>query len=108
MNAFEWDCVRVSLEVIKDRLTPCDTFRRRAEQPHSLSPSFCLSKLREVYRNDIAGSGRGTRDGNKIDRLTYTTLTQVAQILCYKGHPLMAEQAIASMFDGIAGVYIRK
>ena len=102
------------LRVIRDRLEvhPLeDIHHMQSQNPHIVLPSFCSSTLREAYQNHgpEVSRGRGTRlDGNRVDRQTYKTLNQVAQVLHYRNNRLMAEHAIASMFDGITGVYVRK
>lgn len=101
------------LKIIEDLITVhsfdeiCDM---QVEDSHIPKPSFCLSTVREAYRNNAkeVGMGRGTRYGDRVDQQTCKTLNQVAQILSYRSYPLLAEHAIASMFDGITGVYIRK
>lgn len=106
----DWQYMRAMLLVIQDSLairTLDDIFYDiQVEHPHILLPSFRLSRLRKTYQNNT-GELRNGR-GSIIDMQTGTTLNQVAQILHYRSHPLIAEHAIASMFDGIKGVYIRK
>lgn len=101
------------LKIIEGRLavhTSDEMYNIKGENPNISQPSFCLATVREAYRNNTQedGMGRGTEYGSNIDRRTCKTLNQVAQILNYRDYPLLAEHAIASMFDGITGVYIRK
>ncbi|KAI0734214.1 hypothetical protein C8Q72DRAFT_455774 [Fomitopsis betulina] len=85
----DWQYMRAMLLVIQD--------------------SLAIRTLDDIFY-DIQNNTGELRNGRGsiIDMQTGTTLNQVAQILHYRSHPLIAEHAIASMFDGIKGVYIRK
>lgn len=110
----DWQYMGAMLQAIRNRVvvrTLDDIVDdMQAVHPHLPLPSFRLSRHRETYQNTSGETsmGRGTEYGNNVDWQTGKTLNQVAQILHYRNHPLIAEHAIASMFDGIPGIHIRK